>query len=114
MNTEKTKKTTKPATIAPGEQTGKFFQNIYSSTNIIKQSYQYTILQDKGLVCYFTNWAQYRPGLGKYVPDNIDPYLCTIIIYAFAEIENNDHLKPFEWNDMSEPWMKGLKISFQD
>lgn len=41
------------------------------------------------------------------MPTNIDPFLCNIIIYAFAEIET-DHLKPFEWNDLSEPWMKGL------
>ncbi|KFQ34127.1 Acidic mammalian chitinase, partial [Merops nubicus] len=39
------------------------------------------------LSCYFTNWAQYRPGLGKYTPENIDPCLCTHLLYAFAGIE---------------------------
>jgi chitinase len=63
-------------------------------------------VDSKNLFCYFTNWAQYRPGLGKYMPDQIDPFLCNVIIYAFAEIEG-DHLKPYEWNDLSEEWMKG-------
>ncbi|XP_008943281.1 PREDICTED: acidic mammalian chitinase-like, partial [Merops nubicus] len=40
------------------------------------------------LSCYFTNWAQYRPGLGKYTPENIDPCLCTHLLYAFAGMSN--------------------------
>ncbi|NXI50583.1 CHIA chitinase, partial [Chloroceryle aenea] len=50
------------------------------------------------LSCYFTNWAQYRPGLGKYTPDNIDPYLCDHLIYAFAGMSNNE-ITTYEWND---------------
>jgi len=39
------------------------------------------------VVCYFTNWAWYRPGLGKYVPEDIDPDLCTHINYGFAVLD---------------------------
>lgn len=36
------------------------------------------------VVCYFTNWAWYRPGEGKYTPDDIDETLCSHIVYGFA------------------------------
>lgn len=50
-------------------------------------------------VCYFTNWAQYRPGLGIYFPKDIDPFLCTHVIYAFAKINGQNKIDTFEWND---------------
>jgi len=36
------------------------------------------------VVCYYTNWAWYRPGIGKYQPDDIDSNQCTHIVYGFA------------------------------
>ncbi|XP_038604910.1 chitotriosidase-1 [Tachyglossus aculeatus] len=50
------------------------------------------------LVCYFTNWSQYRPDAGRYLPENVDPGLCTHLIYAFANM-NNNQLTTYEWND---------------
>ncbi|XP_069125574.1 chitotriosidase-1-like [Argopecten irradians] len=58
-------------------------------------------------VCYYTNWAQYRPKIGKYTPDNIDDRLCTHIVYSFAKLTNHA-LTPFEWNDDSTEWSKGM------
>ncbi|XP_063813345.1 acidic mammalian chitinase-like isoform X2 [Pseudophryne corroboree] len=50
------------------------------------------------LVCYFTNWAQYYPGAAKYMPDNVDPCMCTHLIYAFATMTNNQ-IATSQWND---------------
>ncbi|KAL2091137.1 hypothetical protein ACEWY4_013400 [Coilia grayii] len=50
------------------------------------------------LSCYFTNWGQYRPGVGRFVPSNIDPCLCDHLIYAFATM-NNNQITTTEWND---------------
>uniref|UniRef100_A0A7M5V7Q3 GH18 domain-containing protein n=2 Tax=Clytia hemisphaerica TaxID=252671 RepID=A0A7M5V7Q3_9CNID len=53
-------------------------------------------------VCYFTNWSQYRPGNAKYTAKNIDPGLCTHIVYSFAKINKETVSMEFtEWNDES-------------
>nr|AKN52392.1 chitinase [Bostrychus sinensis] len=51
------------------------------------------------MACYFTNWSQYRPGVGKYMPHNVDPFLCTHLIYAFSIINTKNELVTYEWND---------------
>jgi len=61
----------------------------------------------KKLVCYFTNWSQYRSDVGRFLPENIDPQLCTHIIYAFAKI-NVDRIAPYEWNDENSGATKGM------
>nr|XP_025873819.1 chitinase-3-like protein 1 isoform X1 [Vulpes vulpes] len=52
------------------------------------------------LVCYYTNWSQYRKGDGSCLPDAIDPFLCTHVIYSFANISNNE-IDTWEWNDVT-------------
>lgn len=61
---------------------------------------------EKLFFCYYTNWSQYRGDGGKFFPENIDPNLCTHIIFAFAKVER-DSLEPYEWNDEDSEWSKG-------
>ncbi|KAK7501473.1 hypothetical protein BaRGS_00007277 [Batillaria attramentaria] len=63
-------------------------------------------------VCYYTNWSQYRPGVGRFVPQNVDPTLCTHLIYTFAKLVGNQ-LLAFEWNDESTAWSTGMYEQFQ-
>ncbi|XP_036623741.1 oviduct-specific glycoprotein-like [Trichosurus vulpecula] len=41
------------------------------------------------LICYLTSWAQYRPSPAFFFPEDLDPYLCTHVVYAFASMKNN-------------------------
>ncbi|WAR13238.1 CHIA-like protein, partial [Mya arenaria] len=50
-------------------------------------------------VCYYTNWSQYRSPPGRFTPDDIDPRLCTHIIFAFAKVVNSE-MHTIEWNDI--------------
>ncbi len=54
------------------------------------------------VVCYFTNWAWYRPDIGKYKPEDIDASLCTHIIYGFAVLDPTSLImKPHDsWADI--------------
>ncbi|CAG9819069.1 unnamed protein product [Phaedon cochleariae] len=72
------------------------------------------------VVCYFTNWAWYRQGVGKYLPSDIDPNLCTHIVYGFAVLNGDQMIiKPHDgWADFDNKFYekvtalraKGIKV----
>lgn len=72
------------------------------------------------VVCYFTNWAWYRQGDGKYLPSDIDPTLCTHINYGFAVLDGESlTIKPHDsWADIDNHFYtkvtefrkKGIKV----
>lgn len=59
------------------------------------------------VVCYYTNWSQYRPKIGKFLPEDIDPDLCTHLIFAFGWLKKGK-LSSFESNDETKDGKVGL------
>ena len=50
----------------------------------------------------------YRPGKGKYPVENIDPFLCTHIIYSFAGLGHDNRIRSLDpWNDLRDNYGKG-------
>lgn len=46
------------------------------------------------VVCYIGTWAVYRPSRGSFNIDEVDPNLCTHLVYAFAGLDiMQNHIK---------------------
>ncbi|XP_072043496.1 chitotriosidase-1-like [Amphiura filiformis] len=49
------------------------------------------------LVCYHTNWAYHRMSPVNFTPADIDPNMCTHIIYSFARVDKTSfHIEPYD------------------
>lgn len=59
------------------------------------------------VVCYYTNWSQYRVKIGKFTPEDILPDLCTHLIFAFGWLKKGK-LSSFESNDETKDGKVGL------
>jgi chitinase len=64
--------------------------------------------------CYFSNWAGYREGNGKFEPENIDPNECTHLMYGYGII--NTAAVNFQssdaWADLTDGGGKGYYERF--
>nr|CAI5843686.1 unnamed protein product [Callosobruchus analis] len=47
----------------------------------------------KRVVCYQGTWSVYRPANGTYGASNIDPFLCTHLIYSFIGLHANGSIR---------------------
>ena len=59
---------------------------------------------DDRIVCYFYSLAPYSQNEGRFVPEDLDPSLCTHIIYTYAlviEVEGGWGIGPIEWKEDS-------------
>ena len=63
----------------------------------------------KKIFCYYSSFAQSRPSVGKFLPEDIDPELCTHVIFAFVNMVGGRGLKPANWNDLTVDDRKGKK-----
>ena len=61
------------------------------------------------VVCYVSAWSVYRPGRGSWSLDNLDPTLCTHLVYAFAGLDNktNTIRSLDEYHDLEDNYGKG-------
>lgn len=65
------------------------------------------------MVCYYGSWAVYRPGSGKFDVEDIDPFVCTHLIYGFAGLGYDNTIISLDpYNDLPENWGKGAMVRF--
>ncbi|XP_042878456.1 probable chitinase 2 [Penaeus japonicus] len=52
---------------------------------------------EQEVVCYLASWSVYRSGAGKFNIEDVDPTLCTTLIYAFAGLDERTFaMKPID------------------
>ena len=64
---------------------------------------------NKVIMCYFGSWSCYRWGSGLFDVENIDPFLCTHLVYGFAGLDKSEYTITSldEYNDLEDNWGKG-------
>ncbi|EAT36996.1 AAEL010963-PA, partial [Aedes aegypti] len=62
----------------------------------------------KNVVCYYSSWATYRPGRGQFNVDNIDPNLCSHLVYAFFGLREDGTVAVLDpWLDLEDNGGRG-------
>ncbi|NP_001036034.1 chitinase 13 precursor [Tribolium castaneum] len=59
------------------------------------------------VICYYASWGAQRPGNGQFVPEDINPDLCTHINYAFVGLDKDCNIQVLdEENDINQGGLK--------
>ncbi|XP_062554781.1 probable chitinase 2 [Armigeres subalbatus] len=64
---------------------------------------------DRVVSCYISTWAVYRSGSGSFNLDQVDPKLCTHVIYAYVGLDTeNNTIKTLDpWKDLKDNYGLG-------
>lgn len=67
-------------------------------------------------MCYHGTWSTYRNGRGNFGVVDINPYLCTHLIYAFVGVDDNTATIQVldEYLDLEENWGRGNIKQFNE
>jgi chitinase len=77
-----------------------FLKTVLLITAVLASTHSTYAETDK-VVCYFASWARYRPNGGAFVPENIDPRICTHVNYAFLGVNPDGSLKILDsWSEI--------------
>lgn len=81
------------------------FMCLYSSTRQALHSFAF--LSEK-IVCYYGTWATYRHGNGQFNVNDIDPNVCTHLIYSFFGLTRDATVRILDpYLDLSENYGRG-------
>lgn len=85
-------------------------QQFPSESNLIDFDHKDRNDKPYRIVCYWGTWSFYRPGLGRFQAEDINPNLCTHLHYGFAKLENNQiALYDRDLDDGDTDWNSGLR-----
>ncbi|GFV83266.1 probable chitinase 2 [Trichonephila clavipes] len=60
------------------------------------------------VVCYYGSWAVYRPDNGKFPVEEIDPFICTHLVYGFVGLGFDNRIRCLDpYYDLEENYGKG-------
>ena len=66
------------------------------------------VVGEKQVVCYYSSTSHHRPSRGKFLPEDINPNLCTHIIFAFANILDGKYIRAAKPEDLTAGGKKGM------
>ncbi|XP_071539685.1 chitinase-3-like protein 1 [Panulirus ornatus] len=64
-------------------------------------------LTESLMVCYYGSWAVYRQGDGKFDVEDIDPGICTHLVFGFAGLGHDNRIRVLDpWNELCDNYGK--------
>jgi GH18 family chitinase len=76
----------------------------FKTETLVPSDHRYdrdTVCIAERIVCYYEDWAIYRPANGTFNVQMIDPNLCTHLIYAFMGINSSADVTILDsWSDI--------------